>query len=155
MGWKRYLKSKDEASEEIQTLIMELENQTGQRVKQIHIDGGREFINGPLKNWLKQKGIVLEISAPDTHQQNGVAERFSQTTHKRELSMLKEAGLSNGFWPEAHQYSNHACSRSPTSAIPRSTPYEVFYNCHEHLFFFFISILLITFYQVLLDRHVI
>jgi hypothetical protein len=30
LGWKRYLKVKDEASEEIQTLITELENQTGQ-----------------------------------------------------------------------------------------------------------------------------
>jgi GAG-pre-integrase domain len=38
MGWKRYLKSKHEASEEIQTLITELENNTGQRVKIIHID---------------------------------------------------------------------------------------------------------------------
>jgi hypothetical protein len=42
--------------------------------------------------------------------------------------MLKEAGMSVGFWPEAHQYSNHARNRSPTKAIPLSTPYEVFYN---------------------------
>jgi len=128
IGWKRYLKSKDEASEEIQTLITELENNTGQRVKIIRIDGGGEFINGPLKDWLKKKGITLEISAPDTHQQNGVAERFNETTHERALSMLKEAGMSDGFWPEAHQYSNHARNRSPTKAIPLSTPYEVFYN---------------------------
>jgi Reverse transcriptase (RNA-dependent DNA polymerase)/GAG-pre-integrase domain len=128
MGWKRYLKSKHEASEEIQTLITELENNTGQRVKIIRIDGGREFINGPLKDWLKKKGITLEISAPDTHQQNGVAERFNETTHERALSMLTEAGMSDGFWPEVHQYSNHAHNRSPTKAIPLSTPYEVFYN---------------------------
>ena len=128
IGWKRYLKSKDEASEEIQTLITELENNTGQRVKIIRIDGGGEFINGPLKDWLKKKGITLEISAPDTHQQNGVAERFNETTHERALSMLKEAGMSDGFWPEAHQYSNHARNRSPTKAIPLSTPYEVFHN---------------------------
>jgi hypothetical protein len=77
---------------------------------------------------LKKKGIILEISAPDTHQQNGVAKRFNETTHERGLSMLKEAGMSDGFWPEAHQYSNHARNRSPTKAIPLSTPYEVFYN---------------------------
>jgi len=128
MGWKRYLKSKDEASEEIQALITELENNTGQRVKIIRIDGSGEFINRPLKDWLKKKGITLEISAPDTHQQNGVAEGFNKTTYKRGLSMLKEAGMSEGFWPEAHQYSNHARNRSPTKAIPLSTPYKVFYD---------------------------
>ena len=36
--------------------------------------------------------------------------------------------MSDGFWPEAHQYSNHARNRSLTKAIPLSTPYEVFYN---------------------------
>jgi len=77
---------------------------------------------------LKKKGITLEISAPDTHQQNGVAEHFNETTHERALSMLKEAGMSDGFWPETHQYSNHAHNRSPTRAIPLSTPYKVFYN---------------------------
>ena len=50
IGWKRYLKLKDKASKEIQTLITELENDTGQRVKIIRIDGGGEFINRPLKD---------------------------------------------------------------------------------------------------------
>ena len=42
--------------------------------------------------------------------------------------MLKEANMSEGFWPEAHQYLNHVQNRSPTSALRRITPYEVFYN---------------------------
>jgi hypothetical protein len=42
--------------------------------------------------------------------------------------MLEEAGMSKGFWPAAHQYSNHVHNRSPTSALTRATPYEVFYN---------------------------
>jgi hypothetical protein len=77
-----------------------------------------------LKDWLK-KGITLETLALDTRQQNGVAECFNETTHEHALSMLKEAGMSDGFWAKAHQYSNHTCNRSPTKAIPLSTPYEV------------------------------
>jgi hypothetical protein len=42
--------------------------------------------------------------------------------------MLQEAGMSKGFWPEAHQYSNHVRNRSPTSALTRTTPYKVFYK---------------------------
>ena len=107
MGWKRYLKLKSEASEEIQALITELETYTGCKVKIVQIDGGGEFLDGGLRDWFKSKGITLKISAPDTQQQNGVAERFNQTTHKHALAMLEEAGMSKGFWPKSHQYLNH------------------------------------------------
>lgn len=42
--------------------------------------------------------------------------------------MLKEAGMSNGFWPEAHQYANHTRNRMLTTSLSRTTPYEVFYG---------------------------
>jgi hypothetical protein len=42
--------------------------------------------------------------------------------------MLKEAGMTNTFWPEAHQYSNDARNCSPTKALTRTTPHEVFYK---------------------------
>src|SRR6202034_1996532 len=42
--------------------------------------------------------------------------------------MLKEAGMTNSFWPEAHQYSNYARNQSPTKALTKTTPYEVFYK---------------------------
>jgi len=119
---------KSEATEEIKALITKLETYTGRKVKIVRIDGGGEFLDSELRDWFKSKGITLEISAPDTQQQNGVAERFNQTTHERGLSMIQEAGMSKGFWPEAHQYSNHVCNRSPTSALTQTTPYEVFYD---------------------------
>jgi hypothetical protein len=128
LGWKKFLKLKSDASGEIKALITELENYTGRKVKIIRIDGGGEFADDELRDWFKSKGITLEISAPDTQQQNGVAERFNRTTHERGLSMLKEAGMTNGFWPEAHQYSNYARNRSPTKALTKTTPYEVFYK---------------------------
>jgi hypothetical protein len=39
-------------------------------------------MDNELQDWFKSKGISLEISAPDTQQQNGVAKHFNQTTHK-------------------------------------------------------------------------
>jgi len=47
--------------------------------------------------------------------------------------MLKEAGMTNAFWPEAHLYSNHARNRSPTKALTRTTPYEVFHKKKPNL----------------------
>jgi hypothetical protein len=46
-GWKFYLKHKDDAPEEIQTFVIEIENQTGLKVKRFWIDGGGEFFYTP------------------------------------------------------------------------------------------------------------
>ena len=42
--------------------------------------------------------------------------------------MLKEAKMANGFWPQAHLYTNHTCNCSSTRAFEHTTPYEVFYS---------------------------
>ena len=81
-GWKRFLKHKSDAKDEIIALITELETSMEWKLKVVQLDGGGEFLNNALRDWFKSKGISLEISAPDTHQQNGVAERYNQTTHE-------------------------------------------------------------------------
>ena len=81
-----------------------------------------------LRDWFNSKGITLEISAPDTQQQNGVAEQYNRTTHEHAVAMLKDMGISDGFWPEAHEYSNYVRNHTPTVALKRTTPYEVFHG---------------------------
>ena len=127
-GWKFYLKTKDETSNNVISFVTEIETQTGKKVKRIRCDGGSEFLNKELKAFAKKKGIVIETSAPYTQQQNGVAERFNRTTGEHALAMLKEAGMSNGFWPEAHEYASYVQNRSPTRVLNKLTPYEAFYG---------------------------
>ncbi|THH18978.1 hypothetical protein EUX98_g8863, partial [Antrodiella citrinella] len=127
-GWKEYMKTKDETPTLIKELITRLENLTGCTVKCVRTDGGGEFNNAELEAWFKSKGITHEKSAPDTQQQDGVSERFNGTTHRSALSMLHEAGLSDGFWPEAHEYACHVRNCSPSRAIPNSTPHEMFFG---------------------------
>lgn len=81
-GWKRFLKHKSDVKDEIIALITELETSTERKLKVVQLNGGGEFLNNALGDWFKSKGISLEISAPDTHQQNGVAERYNRTTHE-------------------------------------------------------------------------
>ena len=127
-GWKEYLKHKDEAPAFIKALIQRLETLTGQCVKYIHSDHGGEFINSKLQTYLHEKGITHEMTAPHTPQQNGMAECFNQTTHESALTMLKDAELSHGFWPEAHAYANYVHNCSPTKALDCSTPSGTFYG---------------------------
>ena len=127
-GWKFYLKAKDEASDEIEAFVVRIENQTGLTVKCFQCDLGTEFINTRLHQFCREKGIEIQTSAPYTHQQNGVAERFNRTTHEHALAMLEEAGMSKSFWPEAHEYSNTVRNASPTFALDKVTPEEAFSN---------------------------
>ena len=109
-------------------LITELKTFTKRKVKTICFNGGGEFLDTKLRNWFKSKGITLKISAPDTQQQNRVAKRYNRTTHKRALAMLKDLKLADGFWPEAHEYSNYVHNQTPTAALKQQTPYEAFHG---------------------------
>jgi hypothetical protein len=127
-GWKSHLRTKDEASDEIQTFIICIETQTGLKVKWIRCDGGGEFINKKLRAFCRKRGIVIETTPPYTPQQNGVAECFNRTTHEHALAMLQEAGLPKAFWPQAHDYANHVRNLSPTHVLDKVTPSEVFWD---------------------------
>ena len=72
--WKCFLKNKSNTKDEIISLITKLKTFTGHKVRIIWFDGRGEFLDSNLHNWFNSKGITLEISAPDTQQQNGVAE---------------------------------------------------------------------------------
>ena len=72
------------------------------------------------------KGITHEMSAPYMPQQNGVAEHFNRTTSEKALMMLKHAGMTDGFWPDAHLYASNTRNCSPTKALGHITPNKAF-----------------------------
>jgi len=127
-GWKDYLKHKDEAPALLKTLIQCLETLTSQCVKYIQSDHGSEFIDSWLQSYLQKKSITHEMTMPHTPQQNGIAKHFNQITHESTLTMLEDAALSHGFWPEVHNYANYVCNHSPTMALTCSTPNKAFYG---------------------------
>jgi glycerol-3-phosphate responsive antiterminator len=58
------LKSKLEGTARIQEFIITSENQLQKNVKRVHSDGGGEFVNTILDNFLRNKGIIHSVSAP-------------------------------------------------------------------------------------------
>ena len=52
-----------------------IQTQLGSPIKRLHYDNGREYVNQNLSNFLKDNGVVHELTCVDTPQQNGVAER--------------------------------------------------------------------------------
>ena len=72
-------KRKFEAFEKFKEFRAEVENQLGKHIKPVQSDRGGEYLLGNFKDYLTQNGIVFQLAAPRTPQQNGVAERRNRT----------------------------------------------------------------------------
>ena len=121
------IKTKSAAAEVVRATLNRLETWSGERVKTIRTDRGREYLNAELSDYLTDKGIVHQTTAPYTPEQNGAAERLNRTLLERARAMLEDADLPNEHWAEAVVTANYIRNRSITSASTTSTPWELFF----------------------------
>lgn len=56
-----------------------VENQTGNKIKVLRTDSGKEYVNHELKSVLMKSGIRHQTIVAYTPQQNGLAERTNRT----------------------------------------------------------------------------
>ncbi|GBN96026.1 Retrovirus-related Pol polyprotein from transposon TNT 1-94 [Araneus ventricosus] len=73
----------------------------GRKIVSVKTDGGLEFCNKDLDNFLEQQGINHEKTNPYTPEQNGVAERYNLTALDGVKTLLKSSGVAQEFWGEA------------------------------------------------------
>ena len=74
------------------------EKKLGVHIKHLRSDRGGEYLSGEFKFYLTQEGIVSQLSASGTPQQNGVAERRNRTLLDMVRSMLSYSSLPISFW---------------------------------------------------------
>ena len=74
-----FLRAKSDAIRFFTKVIRSIANTTGNRVKTIRIDRGKEFCNTAFDIFLEQEGITRETSTAYTPQQNGYVERDNRT----------------------------------------------------------------------------
>lgn len=101
------------------------ENECNKKIKIVRTDGGLEYCNKDFDSYLSQHGIKHQTSTPYSPQQNGLAERMNRTLLERAKCMLSDADLPKPFWAEATATAAYVINRSPTAAINRKTPYEL------------------------------
>ncbi|GFX18209.1 retrovirus-related Pol polyprotein from transposon TNT 1-94 [Trichonephila clavipes] len=71
------------------------------KVIAIRTDGGLEFCNKDIDNFLTELGIKHEVTNSYTPEMNGVAERFNLTTLDGIKTLLKSSEVPHKFWGEA------------------------------------------------------
>jgi len=74
---------------------------------------------------LAEEGIIREVSAPYSQQQNGISERWNRTVLDPAWSMLKHAGMPNKLWAKAVSTAVYNKNQLPSQALPNpnSTPF--------------------------------
>ncbi|GJT90538.1 zinc finger, CCHC-type containing protein, partial [Tanacetum coccineum] len=90
----------DEALDKFNVFKTEVELQQGSLIKRFRIDKGGEYLD---TQYFKSVGIIHEMTAPHTPQQNGISERKNRVLEEMVDSMLSYSGLSQEFWGKAMQ----------------------------------------------------
>ena len=123
--WIYIQKTKDEAFDNFKSWKTLVENQTGRKIKRLHIDNGLEFYSEPFNDFCKENGIARHRTVAGTPQQNGLAERFNVTILERVRCMLLSAKLPKIFWAEAIMTAVYLINKCPSTALNFKTPEEI------------------------------
>ena len=102
----------------------EVENQLGKHIKTIRPNCGGEYHLGNFKDYLTQNGIVSQLIAPGTPQQNSVAERRNRTVLEMVKSMMSYSTLLISFWGSALNTTIYLLNLVPSKFVPK-TPMEL------------------------------
>jgi hypothetical protein len=122
-----FMKKKLDAFTKFKQYKSFMEMQTGQKLKKLRVDGGGEFLSKEFRKYLLDNSIQLEITAPYSPSQNGIAERLNRTLVEHAWAMLHQHGLPHSLWREVVTYATHLKNRLPTHTIKEyKVPDEVF-----------------------------
>ena len=104
------------------------ENQLNCTVKALRDDKGGEYMSNEWEAFCASHGIQRQHTVRAEPHQNGVAERANRTIMEHIIAMLNESKLPGSFWWDALSTYVHVRNRSPSAAVPKSTPFEMWHN---------------------------
>ena len=123
-GFVYLMKHKSESFEKFKEFKNEVQNQLGKSIKALRSDRGGEYLSLEFANYLKECGIVSQLTPPGTPQWNGVSERRNRTLLDMVRSMMSHADLPNSFWGHALLTAAFTLNRVPSKSVQK-TAYEI------------------------------
>lgn len=119
------LPSKDATSGYAKEAISWFEQRAGGKVKAIRTDNGSEFVEREFCTWLRERGVVHELSAPYEPQQNGMVERLNKTLMEGTRALLIGSELPNTLWGEAMRTVAFVRNLRPAKGTNGKSPAEL------------------------------
>ena len=122
------MKLKSDTKTQYKQYMKWYQNQKGHYPKNVHSDGGGEFINAITKHFNDKHGITHTYTARDSSLQNPVAERVNRTLGEGSLALLLCANLPSLFWVHSQNFMNYVKARSPHKHLQLSNPLTEWYE---------------------------
>jgi len=123
--WSLPTKSKDQTLVTFKMFSAQVKQQHSLNIWYFRSDRGGEVMSKEFTDYLASEGIIHKTSAPNTPQQNGLAERMQQTIWAGIRTVLHHSGMKNRFWAEALAVVVHVVNRAPCKRLDWRTPHEV------------------------------
>jgi transposase InsO family protein len=99
-----FLKKKSNAAQKVKDYLAKLISHN-RKPKAICINRGKEFLNEVLTAWCHDKEIDIQVTAPYSPSQNGVAERMNRTLVEIARAMIR--GVPEFLWEYAINHSSY------------------------------------------------
>ena len=115
---------KSEVFEKFQEYKKKVENQLGRNIKILQSNRGGEYMSDPFSYFLKENGIIHQLTMSYTPQQNGIAKIRNKTLLDIVRSMLNHSSLGSIFWGETIVTAMYLLNLVPTK-IHNRTPHEL------------------------------
>lgn len=120
-----FIEHKSEVFDKFKQWKTQVEKQTRKQVKYLQTDNGLEYRLGEFLRQCKTEGISRHFTTPGVLVQNSVAKRMNRTLLKRARCMRIHTGLPKSFWVEVVNMAYYLVNRSPSLAIGKKVPEEV------------------------------
>ena len=118
-----FIKEKKEAAQKVKNYLIKLISHN-KKPKAIRLDRGKEFLN--VTAWCQEQGIEIQMTAPYSPSQNGVAERMNRTLVEIARAMIR--GLPEFLWEYAIAHASYLRNRAYTKSLKGQTPYEKWFK---------------------------
>ena len=102
-----------------------IQTQFGSPIKRLRSDNGREYVNQNLSKFLKDNGVVHELTCVDTPQQNGVAERKNRHLLEVTRALLFQMSVPKSYWGEAVLTATYLINRLPSRVLDGVSPVQL------------------------------
>ena len=131
-------RSKTNFKQSLQTVIQLIKTQWQRNIHVFRLDGETSLIQ-ECKTLVREHGILCQISAAYTPEQNGSAERSGGVIMTKARAMGLEASLPTNLWPETVVTAGYIANRTPIRQLRWKTPFEVVHGvkpsyAHLHVF---------------------
>ena len=123
-GYVYLMKNKSESFDKFKEFKNEVENQLGKRIKTLRTDRGGEYLSNEFGAYLKECGVIPQLTPPGTPQWNGVSERRNRTLLDMVRSMMCQTELPLYFWGHALLTAAYTLNVVRSKSVEK-TPYEL------------------------------